>query len=680
MSNQHHNSHHHHHFFKKFVFGSPDDDVLWGTNHNDTIFGFRGDDEISAGRGNDTVFAGRGDDVVHGDDGNDDLHGGRGNDRVHGDAGNDDLHGDHGNDGLAGGSGNDDLNGGDGRDFLVGGAGRDKLTGGHGPDTFVMRAGSGADTVTDLHSNDTIDLRDFNFASGDAVIAAFHQRGHDAVLDLGNGDKLTLDDTRVSDLDAAQFIVADATTGPSSSSSPYVIAVDPSVSTRSLLTVGDETSDGTGWQMVGIPDGLGAFDNGDGTFTVLMNHELGNTQGVVRDHGSIGSFISTLTIDKTTLEVTAGHDLIQTVHQYNAATDTFFTATTAFNRFCSADLAQPSAFYNVQTGLGYNGGELFLNGEESGSEGRAFAHIASGPEAGNSYELAFMGNMAFENVVANPGTGNTTVVAATDDGTNGQVYFYFGQKQATGNAVEKAGLIGGSLYGIHVNDLDDPANANPLTDNNESNATTLGGDYQSAFSLVNLGNVSDLTGAQIDAASEAAGVTSFLRPEDGAWSTLDSDIFYFVTTNAFGAPSRLWAAEFNDASNPAAGGTIKMLLDGTEGQQMLDNMTVTKDGKVILQEDVGGNAHIGKLWQYDPATDVLTLLAQHDPDRFDPAAPVGGEPFLTIDEESSGIIDVTDILGSAGQNVFLWDVQAHYNIPGELVQGGQLGLLYQDLI
>ncbi len=29
--------------------------------------------------------------------------------------------------------------------------------------------------------------------------------------------------------------------------------------------------------MVGIPDGLGAFDNHDGTFTVLMNHELGNT-------------------------------------------------------------------------------------------------------------------------------------------------------------------------------------------------------------------------------------------------------------------------------------------------------------------------------------------------------------------------------------------------------------------
>ena len=38
-----------HPFKKKFVFGTSEDDVLNGTNHNDTIFGFRGDDEIFAG-------------------------------------------------------------------------------------------------------------------------------------------------------------------------------------------------------------------------------------------------------------------------------------------------------------------------------------------------------------------------------------------------------------------------------------------------------------------------------------------------------------------------------------------------------------------------------------------------------------------------------------------------------
>ena len=184
------------------------------------------------------------------------------------------------------------------------------------------------------------------------------------------------------------------------------------------------------------------------------------------------------------------------------------------------------------------------------------------------------------------------------------------------------------------------------------------------------------TGAQIQTASETGGVTEFLRPEDGQWDTLNPDIFYFVTTNAFGSPSRLWAAEFNDASNPTAGGTIRMLLDGTEGQQMLDNMTVNKHGKIIMQEDPGNNAHLAKVWEYDPVTDQLTQLAQHDPDRF----LVGGSNFITQDEESSGVIDVTDILGSAGQNVYLMDVQSHNNLGGELVQGGQLLLMYQDLI
>ena len=32
-----------------------------------------------------------------------------------------------------------------------------------------------------------------------------------------------------------------------------------------------------------------------------------------------------------------------------------------------------------------------------------------------------------------------------------------------------------------------------------------------------------------------------------------------------------------------------MLLDGTEGQQMIDNITVTNAGKVLIQEDVGNN-------------------------------------------------------------------------------------------
>src|SRR5262249_35020479 len=47
---------------------------------------------------------------------------------------------------------------------------------------------------------------------------------------------------------------------------PELVPVGANVSTRPILTVGDSVG---GYRMVGIPDGLGAFDNGDGTFTVL---------------------------------------------------------------------------------------------------------------------------------------------------------------------------------------------------------------------------------------------------------------------------------------------------------------------------------------------------------------------------------------------------------------------------
>ena len=99
---------------------------------------------------------------------------------------------------------------------------------------------------------------------------------------------------------------------------------------------------------------------------------------------------------------------------------------------------------------------------------------------------------------------------------------------------------------------------------------------------------------------------------------------------------------------------------------MMDNMTVSKRGSIYLQEDVGGNPHIGKIWRYGIATGSLEIIAQHDPARFTPGAP----GFLTIDEESSGIIPMGDILG---EGWYLLDVQAHYNAnDAELVEGGQL--------
>ena len=343
-------------------------------------------------------------------------------------------------------------------------------------------------------------------------------------------------------------------TGPSSSDSPYLVPVAPGVTNTALLSVGD-TAD-NGYRMVGIPDGLGAFDNGDGTITVLMNHELRSDRGVVRAHGAAGAFVSKWIIEKKTLRVLEGSDLIQDLVLVNGDS--------ALARLCSADLPPISAFYNAASGKGYDG-RIFMNGEEDGSDakGRGFAHVV---DTGVSYDLPYLGRFAWENSLAHPNTGDATVVVGTDDSTPGQVYVYAGEKRTEGSPVERAGLAGGTLYGIKVaGGLDEINNpAFPLS---------------STFTLVELDDADEQTVSELQAASEAAGVTEFWRPEDGHWDTTDPNVFWFVTTANFTGPTRLWKATFADASIPTLGGTIEAVLDGTEGLHMLDNMTVGRQGR-----------------------------------------------------------------------------------------------------
>src|SRR3954467_9367858 len=110
---------------------------------------------------------------------------------------------------------------------------------------------------------------------------------------------------------------AQAANGPSSSQSPYLVPKTAGVEFTSILTVGDgvkkKHKGNETYRMAGIPDGLGVYDNGDGTMTVLMNHELRDTVGVVRDHGAKGAFVSKWQIRKKDLQALNGEDLIKKV-------------------------------------------------------------------------------------------------------------------------------------------------------------------------------------------------------------------------------------------------------------------------------------------------------------------------------------------------------------------------------
>jgi hypothetical protein len=92
-------------------------------------------------------------------------------------------------------------------------------------------------------------------------------------------------------LTTVSVATAEQVTGPSSSQTPYIVPVAQEVDTVSLITVGDSVNlkphGKTPYRYVGIPDGMGAYDNGDGTFTVLSNHELGAGVGITRAHGGL---------------------------------------------------------------------------------------------------------------------------------------------------------------------------------------------------------------------------------------------------------------------------------------------------------------------------------------------------------------------------------------------------------
>ena len=430
--------------------------------------------------------------------------------------------------------------------------------------------------------------------------------------------------------------------GPSTETSPYILPSLPNVRFTSILTVGDRLpGDGV---FGGKTDGIGAYDNGDGTITVLINHEISASEGIVRDHGATGAYVDRIVIDKATLAVLSADDLIQTVQRWNNDTDSYEVRTTALNKFCSSTLAAQSAFFDPATGLGTNT--------------PLFGVIVAGSDAGTAYELPYLGNMAFENVVANPFAQRATIIAMTDDSAGGQVYFYVGQKEAGGSAVENAGLIGGDFYGLRVRGIPEEINGVPAI---------------GTFTLQQIGpngDVSGMSALDIETESTLEGVTSFLRPEDCAWDPDHPDVLYFVTTNSFDGNSRLYEVTFTNIANPLLGGTIRAVLDGSEGYHSLDNITVA-DGKVILQEDPGNTAYLAGIWEYDIATDSLARLAAFDPASFIS----GGASYISSNEESSGIIDVSAMLGDADTRVYLLDAQAHTS-TGE--QQGQLLAMYVD--
>ncbi|MEY4888692.1 MAG: hypothetical protein RL237_755, partial [Actinomycetota bacterium] len=105
----------------------------------------------------------------------------------------------------------------------------------------------------------------------------------------------------------------------------------------------------------------------------------------------------------------------------------------------------------------------------------------------------------------------------------------------------------------------------------------------------------------------------------------------------------LWRLRFVDINNPTKGADLTMLLDGSEAPYLSkpDNIVVDDAGNILIQEDPGNNALLGRVVSYRISDGKLATIARFKDAYFNSA---NTTTFITQDEESSGIVDVTSYL------------------------------------
>ncbi|MFM7267690.1 MAG: choice-of-anchor I domain-containing protein [Cyanobium sp.] len=580
---------------------------------------------------------------------------------------------------------------------------------------------------------------------GLAVIEANRSPSGQPMLVVSNEVSNTLDYLDLGDLVRSQGV---ATAGAFSPTMLKDVAGGDALQLSSLITAGEVTNGLAAGSSVftptGIFDGQGAYDNGDGTYTLLVNSELGATSGYGYvlpgvSGGLTGARVSSLVIAKDVdnnpvngfqSRVLAGGLAYDSIHldgSATAITSVSDLGSAGFRRFCAANLVEANSF---GSGRGF-ADRIYLVGEEefSGDGGSFFALDVNGRAI---HELVGFGKGTWESAtILDTGHAGTVAVLLFDD-AKAPLYLWVGTKSNAPGAsfLERNGLAAhqGSLHAFVTTALP------------ENGVSTVGPDSSDLLSFTQTNGLNTaISGSWVDLASlnpnytllgapalrqlaVNAGALQLSRIEDGEVNPLNGQQAVFVSTGTsdfsngdlYGNVYTLNVANAF-ASNGLLSGTgtsqlkvvydADLLTDPTTGLRNPDNMTISANGYAYLQEDRanGGGSNIStgqfgteeaSIWKLaiDPvtgnSTGAASRWAQIDrssvPTSYGQtdASPVTSPTDTDIGNwESSGIIDVSSLYGTAAGSMFIANVQAHSlrngNLQGNgyLVEGGQIDLI-----
>ena len=503
----------------------------------------------------------------------------------------------------------------------------------------------------------------------------------------------------------------------------------------SLITNGEftnGTTPGSVYVPPGIFDGQGAYSNGDGTYTLLVNHEVGADKAYGYTAEGLnavvtGSRISRLIVDIDADDNRANGFQSRIVSGGLAYDKVIGTDTNGFDRFCSANLVEANSF---GTNRGF-ADRIFLTGEEVfGGGGGAFYAL----DTANSdlYEVKAFGKGTWESATAiDTGSTNTAAVLLFDD-AKAPLYLWVGEKTPGGGFLERNGLseAKGALYTY----VPTPAlretgvDATPGPDSDDLKALALGaplaGGWVKIEKPAGKASYADLTDAELRTLATSLGALQLSRIEDGEVNPLNGQQVAFVSTGTKDFTNgdlygNVYTLGFADAFAPdgslatTGASTLRIIYDAdrladpTSGLRNPDNMTWSADGFLYLQEDRanGGGTDVAvgnfgtteaSIWKLNPSgrVDPVTGVPSERWAQVDrtavPTAYGQSQPTFTNPDsngvgnwETSGIIDVSSIYGATAGSFFVANVQAHsltngnLNGGGYLVEGGQIDVIHQ---
>jgi hypothetical protein len=380
----------------------------------------------------------------------------------------------------------------------------------------------------------------------------------------------------------------------------YLVPIASGVVTDPILSAGDTIG---GYQMTGIPDGLGAYKDSD-TLQVMMNHELGRSFPAVPP--GVDARISKLTINRQTHGVLGAQYL--------------FDGQEHFERFCSATLEQ------------IEGTPYYLTGEEAIPVGHDGSSIVMNAETGTWQETPQFGHFEHENIVPVTGFRKFVLISTEDNFRVGVPSYLFAyMADSWGDAV--AG--NGSLYVWRALDPADTAFG-----------MTKGSTVQGEFVPISQAeNANDVT---LKAAATDRGAFRFGRLEDAAVAFQRSGRLYFSDTGKAGEATingRIYQLDI-DPSDPTQA-SVSLVLDSTVDDFANPDNLGTSPQSLMIQEDRENpnRTQFGRILRYDFNDGSLT-----------PVARVNTTVGLPGQWESSGIIWAGNLLGGGW---WLTSVQAH---------------------